>query len=341
MKSVVYFGVHDARVTDFQEPPMNRDSVKVAVSYCGICGTDIHKFNGQGGSRPVIPPVVLGHEASGIVVEVGEDVKNFQVGDRVTVDPNWSCGSCYYCQNGLSHMCENSKGVVKGFAEYICPPESNVYKIPDHLSMTHAALTEPLSCCLHGIDLADIHPGHNVLIVGMGSIGSMMVELARLAGATNIVVVEPVESKKDLAMKLGATLFINPNEENVNEVVAAHGIKNIDRVIECVGLKPTMENALEYAGKCATVVLFGLGDPNDPVAFNQYAAFQKELVIKTSFINPHTCGRALSLLASGSIHCDDIIVKIMEMEDVPQELADRTYFRQGKVLVKVSGKETL
>lgn len=339
MKVVVYYGIHDVKVTDFKVPDLNDDGVKIAVSYCGICGTDIHKFNGKGGSRPVIPPVVLGHEISGIVVETGKNVTDFKVGDRVTADPNWSCGHCYYCKNGITHMCENSRGVIKGFAEYVCPPQTNVYKIPDSLSMKHAALTEPLSCCLHGIDLADIHPGSHVLIVGMGSIGTIMVELSRLAGATHIIVVEPVQEKENLAKKLGATLFINPNRENVTEAIRKNAIKNIDCVIECVGLKNTMENALNYAGKKATVVLFGLGDPEHPVSFNQYNAFQKELVIKTSFVNPNTTQRSIALLANGRIHCDDIISKIMPMEDVPNELNERTFFRKGKVLVSISGKE--
>lgn len=339
MKAVVYFGKHDARVSNFKEPPMGEDCVKIAVSYCGICGTDIHKFNGMGGSRPVIPPVVLGHEASGIVVDVGSKVTNFKVGDRVVADPNWSCGHCYYCKNGKTHLCENSRGVVKGFAEYICPPESNVYKIPDSLSMEHAALTEPLSCSIHGMDLAEVKTGDTVLIVGMGSIGSMMVELARISGASNIIVVEPVKEKEPLAKKLGATLFIDPTTQNVNQVIKDAGIENVQHVIECVGLKNTIENSFEYAGKGAIVVLFGLGDPNNPPLFNQYNAFQKELVIKTSFVNPHTTQRAINLLSHDQIHCDDIIVKIMDPEEVPKELATKTYFNKGKVLVRMSGKE--
>ena len=207
MRAAVYFGRHDVRITDFQEPPLTDTGVKVAVSYCGLCGTDLHKYDGLGGSRPVIPPVVLGHEASGIVVETGRDVRDFHIGDRVCVDPNWSCGHCTYCQAGMPHMCENSRGVVKGFAEYICPPQENVYPIPDTLSLKHAALTEPLSCCLHGMDLLDVHMGDHVLIVGMGAIGSMMVQLCRLAGAAQIVVIEPQSEKKELAEALALPCF--------------------------------------------------------------------------------------------------------------------------------------
>lgn len=335
MKAAVYFGVHDVKVCDFQEPPLGDGCVKIAVHYCGLCGTDVHKYNGQGGSRPVIPPVVLGHEASGIVVELGEHVRDLKVGDRVTVDPNWSCGGCYFCQNGMTHMCENSRGVVKGFAEYICPPQENVYKIPDSLSLKHAALAEPLSCCLNGMDLLDVKLGDTVLIVGMGSIGTMMLQLCKLASAANIIVVEPVKEKEALAKQLGATLFIDPINEDVNQVIKDAGIKNVDKVMECVGLKATIEQSLEYAGKCATVMLFGLGDPNKPAAFNQYAAFQKELTIRASFVNPHTTSRAVQLLSSGALDCEAVFSKEMEMEEIVAELKDLTYFRQGKVIVKV------
>ena len=116
MKAAVLFGPGDLRVTDFPEPPLGEDCVKVAVAYCGVCGTDFHKYAGKGGSRPVTYPVPLGHEVSGVVVETGSKVKDFKPGDRVTVDPNWSCGHCWFCQNGKRHHCTNSRGVVKGMA---------------------------------------------------------------------------------------------------------------------------------------------------------------------------------------------------------------------------------
>lgn len=336
MKAVVYYGIHDVKVNAFQEPPMHDDCVKIAVSYCGLCGTDIHKYNGKGGSRPVIPPVVLGHEASGIVVDMGKDVTGFAIGDRVTVDPNWCCNGCYFCKNDMPHMCENARGVVKGFAEYICPPQENVYKIPDSLSLRHAALAEPLACCIHGMDLLDVKLGDTVLIVGLGSIGTMMLQLCKAASAANIIVVEPIKEKEALAKRLGATLFIDPTTQDVNETIKNAGIKNVDKVMECVGLKRTIENALEYAGKCATVMLFGLGDPEKPAAFNQYAAFQKEVTIKVSFVNPRTTERAIKLLAANAIDCEAIISKMMSMEEVVDELHDQTYFKQGKVIVEIN-----
>lgn len=338
MKAAIYYGYHDVKISDFKEPPLLDGCVKIAVHYCGLCGTDIHKFNGLGGSRPVIPPVVLGHEASGVIVELGEHVHNLNIGDRVSVDPNWSCGYCKFCQEGLSHMCENSRGVVKGFAQYICPPQENVYKIPDTLSLKYASLAEPLSCCLHGMDLLDVTLGDSVLIIGLGSIGSMMVQLCKLASAANIIVVEPVKEKKELAKKLGASLFLDPKDDIASKL-KEHGIYNVNKVMECVGLKSTIESAFEYAGKCATVVLFGLGDPEKPASFNQYAAFQKELTIKTSFVNPKTTARAIRLLANHAIDCEAIISKEMDVEDIVEELHTQTYFKQGKVIVRIQDEK--
>ncbi len=334
MKAVVLYGPRDVKVThDFPEPPLADNAVKVAVSYCGLCGTDFHKYQGKAGSRPVTYPVALGHEASGTVVAIGKDVTDFRIGDRVTVDPNWSCGHCYYCKNGKRHLCENSKGVVKGMAEYICPPQENVYHLPDHLSLRDASLCEPLACCLHGVDLLDMRPGETVCIVGFGAIGNLILQLCRNAGAGKIIVVEPVEEKRSTAMRLGASLFLNPKTDNLKQAIRDAGIPCVDRVIECGGLPITAEIALDVAGRGATVVLFGVGAPDAIVPLKQYEAFQKELVIKTSYINPYTTDRAISLLAEGKINTDAAIGKLISPEDLPSELETGRYSRLGKVVV--------
>ena len=322
-------------ITEFPEPPMGEDCVKVAVAWCGLCGTDFHKFAGKAGSRPVTYPVPLGHEISGVVAEVGAKVTNFRVGDRVTVDPNWSCGRCYYCQNGKRHLCENSRGVVKGMATYICPPVENVYLIPDSLSLREAALTEPLGCCLHGMDLLDVQLGETVAIVGLGAIGSLMLQLCAHSAAAKIVVIEPEESKRAAALEMGATLFINPTSENPAEAIAKAGIR-VDKVMECGGIPATIETALDVAGRGATVVLFGVASPEARIAFKPYEAFTKELVIKTSYINPGTTRRAIDLLANGAIDTARAISCQLELEDLPEEMATRKYSRLGKVLVRVN-----
>lgn len=334
MKAVVLTGLREAHVGDFPEPFLDSNSVKIAVSYCGLCGTDLHKFEGKSGTRKLTYPVPLGHEISGTVVEVGANVTKFSVGDRVTADPNWSCGNCYYCHHNLPHMCKNGRGVVKGMADYICPPQENVYKLPDSLDMRDAALTEPLSCCLHGMDLLNVKLGETVVVVGMGAIGAIMVELCHMASGAEVIVIETDETKRELAFELGATQFINPSEQKPAEAIVAAGVVNVEKVIECVGLPVTINSALDVAGKGARVVLFGLGDPEKPVSFNQYAAITKELDIQTAFLNPHTMDRAVRLLASGTLHTDKLISKVMSAEELIDELSERTYSRHGKVVVK-------
>ena len=335
MKAAVLFGPGDVRITDFPTPPLAEDGVKVAVAYCGICGTDFHKFAGKAGSRPVTYPVPLGHEASGIVVEVGEKVTDFKVGDRVTVDPNHSCGHCSFCRDGKAHLCSNSRGVVKGMAQFICPPQENVYKLPDSLSLRDAALCEPLSCCIHGMDLLGLKSGETVAIVGCGAIGSLMLQLCRLGGAGKIVVFDANEAKREGALALGASLFINPRTDDVKKVLADAGIGCIHRVIECGGLPVTASLALDVAGRGATVVRFGVSDPEAIVPLKWYDAFTKELVIKTSYINPATTSRAIALLDGGLIDTEAAISSVITLDEFEQELKTRALSSQGKVLVKI------
>ncbi|MBE6591528.1 MAG: L-threonine dehydrogenase [Ruminococcaceae bacterium] len=333
MKAAVLFGAGDLRVTDFPEPELKDNCVKVAVSYCGICGTDFHKFAGRAGSRPVVYPVCLGHEISGVVAEVGKDVTSFKKGDRVTVDPNWSCGCCDMCKKGKRHLCTASKGVVKGMAEYVCPPVENVYPLPDALSLRDGALTEPLSCCLHGMDLLGLIPGETVAVVGCGAIGAIMISLLKSFGAGKIVALDADPSKRNNALDMGADLFIDSVREDPKKVLEEKGITCIDKVIECVGIPVTAELSLDIAGRGATVVLFGVSDKDAVVGLKWYEAFTKELVIKTSYINPCTTSRAISLLENKIIDADKAISAVISLEEAVDEIKTRRLSAKGKVLV--------
>ena len=336
MKASVLFGPKDLRITDFNEPPLLDNGVKVAVAYCGLCGTDFHKFMGKAGSRPVVYPVPLGHEISGVVVEVGKNVTEFKKGDRVTVDPNWSCGNCYYCKNGKRHLCSNSKGVVKGLAEYVCPPKENVYLIPDSLSLKDAALTEPLSCCLHGVDLLNVKSGETVAVIGLGAIGALMVQILKSTGVGKIIAFDANEEKRKIAKDLGVYAFINPITENVEETIKNVGVECVDKVIECGGIPATASLALNVAGRGATVVLFGVSDSNAILPIKWYDAFTKELIIKTSYINPNTTQRAIAMLSNGIINADKAISAVISMEEVIEEISTRALSSKGKVIVKVN-----
>ena len=333
MKAGYYIGDYGYEVRDIPDRKPEADEVKIRVAWCGLCGTDIHKFQGKNGASVVIPPIILGHECSGIVTEVGPECKYFQPGDRVACDPSWGCGKCIWCQQGLPNFCLERHGVAKGFAQYVYPPEKNVYHIADTLDLETAAFTEPLSCAIHGMDLIQVQSGKTVAMYGMGAIGSLMLQLIRLTGAAKIIVIEREEEKRRLALELGATMAISDQE--IEEVAKQ---ENIDYVIECIGLKSTMEQAIRIAGKHAKVLLFGLGDPKQPISFNQFEAYTKELSIYTSYLNPLCSERAVHLLESGQINTKKIISAKLTLEEMGEELKTLRYARKGKVLVSVSGE---
>ena len=334
MKAVILHGKENISLGEFPTPVLHAGEVKVAVSYCGICGSDYHKYEGKANTHPIKYPVPLGHEISGIVYEVGEGVTGLAVGDRVTVDPNWSCGKCYFCQSGKPAFCENARGVVKGMADFVVSPVENVYKLPDGLSLKHAALAEPLACCIHGADLLGVKHGESVALVGFGAIGAMMLELIAHSGAGDITVIEPNADKKEMALSMGATRFISPTDEEEIKKLADGG--RVARVIECVGNKHAEATALRVAGKGATVVFFGVADEKETMPFSAYEAFAKELTIKTSFVNPFTTKRAVDMLASGMISADKLISAVLTMEEALDELRHPNFSRKGKVLVKIS-----
>lgn len=338
MKAVVLYGPKNVALGDLPAARLKDDEIRISVAYCGICGSDHHKVAGKKNTHPVTYPVALGHEISGVVSEVGSRVNGFAVGDRVTVDPNWSCGKCSYCQEGLTAFCENARGVVKGMAEYVVSPQANVYHLPASLSLRDAALTEPLSCCLHGMDLLGLRGGERVALIGFGAIGAIMLQLIRLAGAGEIVVFEPDEAKREKAIAMGATHFISSTSPE--EIEAFGKTHPIHRVMECVGISKAQETAIRCAGKGATVVFFGVSDEADRLSLSVYEAFTKELTIKTSFINPHTTRRAIELLASGKLDTQAIITAELSAEEAVQEFLTPFHSRKGKVLVRIHGEES-
>lgn len=333
MKAVILYAPGDVRLGDLPKPAVGSEDVCVKVAYCGICGSDFHKAAGKEYIHAVEYPFALGHEVSGVITEVGDCVTAFHVGDRVTVDPGWSCGECYYCRAGKPTFCENARGVVNGMAEYFVAPARNVHPLPQKLGMRTAALAEPLSCCLRGVDLLDVHAGERVALIGFGAIGAIMLRLLRSSGAGEIVVIEYNPARREAALAGGADVFLC--SQNESEVAAYAAQNPIDRVIECVGIPAAQESALAVAGKGATVVMFGVPDSKKRVPVSFYDAFAKELTIKTSFLNPNTIGRALQLLAREDFGADKIIHTVISMKEAAEEFNAPHHTRCGKVLVEI------
>ena len=334
MKSAVFYGKHDLRVEEHPMPEVGPHDVLIQVEACGVCGTDVHIYEGDKGAAEVTPPTILGHEFSGVIREVGSEVKKYKAGDRVCIDPNCYCGACDPCRNGVAHFCENMMGygttVNGGFAEYCAVDERQVYLLGENTTFEQGAMAEPVACCLHGIDMCEIQPGQQVVIIGGGMIGLLMLQLAKLAGAAKVALLEPVENKREVGRKLGADVCIDPVKEDVKERLAENGMDWVNVVIECVGRPSTIEQAIEIAGNKAVVMMFGLTKPDEEIAVKPFQVFQKELVLKASYINPYTQKRALDLINSGRLDVSSMVYEVCSLDKLEEILSRPEVRAKGK-----------
>jgi Threonine dehydrogenase and related Zn-dependent dehydrogenases len=342
MKAMVLTAPGKLEVQNIEIREPVRDEVVVKVMACGICGTDLHIYHGEEGAAKNPFPIVLGHEFSGVIEKVGPEVQNLKVGDRVAVDPNCTCGQCYYCLNGMPHFCEHMTcyGTVSygGFAEKCIVREKAAYTLPENVSFAEGAMMEPVSCCLHGIDLCEIRPGDTVAVIGCGPIGQIILQLARTAGASKVIAIEPVAAKRELALKLGADIALDPIGTDVQETLLQKGVQYIDKVIECVGNKHTMQDAIHLVSNGGTVMLFGLTSPDDELTIHPFTdLFKKEIKITASYINPLTSRRVVNLIAAHRLDLDALITDKLSLEDAPTAFTDNSYRAHGKILVLPNG----
>jgi len=336
MKAAVFYGKSDIRVeTGYRKPEVGEDEILIRVKACGVCGTDLHIFSGAQGATDCSPPVILGHEIAGVAEAVGSRVTRIQPGDPVTVNPNIFCEACAFCRSGKPHLCETMQGTGVnfngGFAEYCVVLEQQAYRIRDGVTFPEAAMSEPLSCCLHGMDQLALKAGSTVMVVGGGTIGMIMLQLAQLGGAAKTVLLEINEDRFTLARAIGADLVLNPLKDDVEAALAENGFSNIDAVIECAGRPAAVGNAIRYAGKGCRVLLFGLTEPDCTVPFNPFAAFKKELTILTSFVNPDTQERAVALINEGRLRLGELIDECIPLDDIQKAFGDKA--GNGKMIV--------
>ncbi len=338
MKASRFLGNKTFAVTDLPTPHAGPGELVLRNQVCGVCGTDVHIYHGEPGSADVNPPVVLGHEYSGEVVEVGKGVTGFAVGDHVTVDPNIYCGHCAYCQNGKKQLCPSMEaiGVTRdgGFAQYSRIPASQAFKLEPTVPWEAAAMAEPLACCLHGIDLAGIQVGDKVCVVGGGAIGLLMVQLAKLSGASQIVLSEPNEKRRQVGLQLGANAALDPTRPDAQEAFAQVLGGGANVVIECVGNVPAVKSAFQFAGKGATVLLFSVPKVDATFDLPLFDVYKKELTIKGSFVNPDTHARAVALINSGKVDFGPIITHRFTLDQLPEAIAMQMSDASIKVVVE-------
>jgi 2-desacetyl-2-hydroxyethyl bacteriochlorophyllide A dehydrogenase len=287
MKALRFHGAGDLRLEELPLPDPGRGEVRIRPQAVGICGTDAHIFRGE---FPSAAPVVLGHEAGGVVDAMGANVAGLREGDLVTLQPNTFCGVCRFCRGGREHLCERMRAygvhMNGGFAEAMVADARNVYRLPEGIGARIGCFAEPLACCVHGMDRLGVRSGASVLVIGAGAVGLMLTRLARLAGAGRITVSEPDEGRRAAAMEFGADGATAPD--------ALDG--EFDYAIDAVGSRPTFEQAVARAARGGAVLVFGVAPAHAAATVSPYDIFARELTIVGSLINPYTHGRAVELL---------------------------------------------
>lgn len=338
MKGNYYLGNREFEMGPIKEEMLGEYEVLVSVAACGVCGTDVHIYFGDKGSAEVVPPVILGHEFSGTVEKIGAKVRKVKIGDHVSIDPNIYCGECHYCRMGKKQLCTNllAIGINRngGFADYCYVPEAQCYLLNKNVPVDFGALAEPLACCIHGIDRANIHIGSTVLVVGGGTIGLLMVQLARLSGASIVILSEPVELRREIGIKVGANFAVDPINELLNErIEEITGVPGVDVVIECVGNTVATAQAFGAAKRGTTILLFSVpkSGASHPLKLEQ--VFQQELTITSSLINPDTHQRAADLINQGIIQIKPIITHRYPIERLKDAILMQMSNESLKVLV--------
>ena len=311
MKAVVLSAVNNLAIAEVEKPKPGLKECLVKVLACGICGTDRHIYHGE---YPSAKPVILGHEFGGVIEEVGSNSK-FKVGQLISVDPNIVCGTCPDCVAERTAFCPDltaiGVNINGGLAEYVLTPDSQIYPVSDELNPLHLAFIEPLACSIRGLDLANLKGGEKVAVLGGGVIGLLVVQLAKLAGASEIVLITRQKFRRDVALKIGATRVIDPNSEDVNIVVT-----NMDVVFECAGAVETFKQAQNISRRGGSVIVLGLTASDVTLEVNPFNIVVNELRIQGSFLNPLTQGRAAELVESGKLNLDILISKVVDLAGV-------------------------
>ena len=328
MKGSFFLGTQNTpkfEVRELELGTLGPKDVLVKNKACGICGTDVHIYHGGAGSADVTPPVVLGHEYSGIVVETGAEVTAVKPGDHVTIDPNIYCGECMPCRMGKKQNCEHLQalGVTRngGFAEYSLCPEEQCFVVNPEIEFDVAAMAEPLACVIHGIDQAEIRPGQNVLVIGGGTIGLLMVQMARLSGASTILLSEPIALRRKIGLEVGADYAIDPLAEDVpGRIRELTGRDGVDVVIECVGRPFAVSQAFSAAGFGAHILLFSVPAVDATVPLPLFDVYKKEWKIMGSMINPDTHQRAVNLINSGRLQIGKLITHVYGLDQLEEAI---------------------
>ena len=337
MKALLLTEYKHLELTEMPEPEIAPDEILVRVKACGICGSDIHGFDGSSGRR--IPPLVMGHEAAGVVAARGSGVTDIAVGERVTFDSTVYCGACVFCRKGKVNLCENRQvlGVSCGdyrrhgaFAEYVAVPRRTVCRLPDNMRFEQAALIEAVSIAVHAVERTPVSLGDTAVVVGSGMIGLLVVQALKLAGCSRVIAVDLEDRRLELARKLGASATLNAKQADVvGEVRRQTDGLGADIAMEVVGASAPLQTAMNSVRKGGAVTMIGNLTPT--TEFPQQVAVTRELTLYGSCASAGEYPRCVELVASGAIQVDPIISATASLEEGPAWF-QRLYRHEGDVM---------
>lgn len=337
MKAVLYLrpgiGMRDVPEPQLEQP----DDVKVKIDYASICGSDTHLVGGEW-DADYPEPLVIGHEAAGTVVEVGPaaTVKGLKVGDRVCVYHSTYCGKCYFCRSGQEHLCTDKRVSAASMAEYVVACEQAVHKLPDGMSTLDGCMAEPVSVCLHGVDLLGILPGNNAAIFGAGGLGLLMTQLMRMAGATDITVIEPIGQKRQRALALGADHVLDPTEPDfIAKARAITGGRGFEKIMEISGSTSGAEAAFKTVSRGGHIVYFACYAPGYQMPVDMWSLVNDEIHLSGVFQSPYIFPRVMSVMPKLDLR--DLTETIFPIDEIEAAWQAHMSKKHPKVVLRIGG----
>jgi L-iditol 2-dehydrogenase len=322
MKALLLSKYKHLEIADLPTPAPASDEVLIRVAACGICGSDVHGYDGASGRR--VPPIVMGHEAAGRIAAVGKNVNGLAEGDRVTFDSTVYCGACPHCLRGNINLCDNRQvlGVSCGdyrragaFAEYVVVPARIVYRLPDQLSFTEAAMLEAVSVALHAVAVTQMRPDDTALVIGAGMIGLLILQSLRATGCSRVFVADLDDSRLKIAKELGATEILSSKSDLVAQVMKLTNGTGADVALEAVGRSETVDAAIDCVRKGGTVTLVGNISPQVTLPLQKVVS--RQIRLQGSCASSGEYPKAIELLASGAIKVKPLITAVAPLDDGP------------------------
>lgn len=345
MKAAVLDKPFSIAIKDCHVPELKRDEALIKVYCIGICGSDVHYYeHGKIGRYEVKEPIILGHELAGEVIKVGEDVRDVAVGDRVAVEPGITCGKCHYCKSGRYNLCPEvvfmaTPPVDGAWAEYVSVRSDFLYKLPEKMSFEEGALLEPLSVGFHAMNRGKVGPADRVFITGLGPIGLLAIQSARMFGVIEIYASDVVPLRRELALKMGVTNVVDPMSEDVqaklSEFTSGQGI---DVIIETSGNQKVISNTLTYLNRGGRLVLVGLPTTSD-IPINIPHLIDSEMDVYGVFRYANTYQAAIQVLSRSNLNIESIITHKFALHDIKEavEVARTEKDKSIKVMIYPNG----